>query len=283
LKEFHRPTDLSDALALLGRKSPRTVPLAGGTWLNPRISKEVADCSNPAAEAVVDLSELGLDQIECDANTLRLGAMVTLEDVAKNETCCSLADGILVETARRDATVNVRNAATVGGTVVVAPAGSEFLLALLALEAELNTLAPSVPSRKSTTWSLRQFLSHLVAAPNDELVIQVQIRLPTHAASGMARVARTPSDHPIVAAVAIIAKQPDTMRIALSGVGPHPLLVEFDRPKAMEEAVACALHPARGITNADRYADFRGTDDYRRAMGALTAKRAFEQALGRSV
>ena len=48
LKEFHKPTDLSDALALLKRKSPRTVPLAGGAWLNPRIGKEVP------AEAVVD-------------------------------------------------------------------------------------------------------------------------------------------------------------------------------------------------------------------------------------
>jgi CO/xanthine dehydrogenase FAD-binding subunit len=226
---------------------------------------------------VVDLSELGLDQIECDANTVRLGAMATLADVTKNETCCSLADGILVQTACRDATVNVRNAATVGGTVVVAPAGSEFLLALLALEAELNTLAPSVPSRKTTTWSLRQFLSHLVAALNDELVTQIQIPLPARAASGMARLARTPSDHPIVAAVAVIAKKPDAMRIALGGVGPHPLLVEFNRSEAAEKAVA------QSITNAAPYADFRGTDDYRRTMGTLMAKRAFEQALGRSV
>jgi CO/xanthine dehydrogenase FAD-binding subunit len=223
----------------------------------------------------VDLSELGLGQIERDTNTLRLGAMTTLAAVTKDESCRSLANGILAQTARQDATINVRNAATVGGTVVVAPADSEFLLALLALGAKLNTLAPSVPSKEATTWSMHQFLSHPVAALNDELVIQIQIHLPVHASGGLARVARTPSDHPIVAAVAVIAADTD-VRIALSGVARRPLLVEFNQPEAAEEAVA------QSVAAADTWADFRGTADYRRAMGALMAKRALEQALGRS-
>ncbi|MCP4538423.1 MAG: hypothetical protein GY832_14910 [Chloroflexi bacterium] len=281
LKEFHKPTSLSDALTLLKRKNPRTIPLAGGTWLNPRLGKEVP------AEAVVDLSELGLDQIKRDANTLCLGAMTTLEAVIKDETCRSLANGILAQTADRDTTVNVRNVATVGGTVVVAPEGSEFLLALLALGAKLNTIAPSTlalrtiahstlsPSEEATIWSMHQFLAHPVAVLNDELVIKVQIHLPVRAASGTARVARTPSDHPIVAAVAVIAKEPDAIRIALSGVGPHLVLVEFDQPEEAGEAVSQSVADTKPCT------DFRGTVDYRRAMGVLMAKRALEQALGR--
>ena len=270
LNEFHKPTDLSAALALLKRKSPRTVPLAGGTWLNPRIGKEVS------AEAVVDLSGLGLDQIERDADTLRLGAMATLAAVTENETCRSLANGILAQTARRDATVNVRNAATVGGTIVVAPVDSELILALLALAAEL-----SVQSEEITTWSLYQFLADPVAALNGGLVTQVRIHLPLRAAGGLARVARTPSDHPIVAAVAVIAEDADAMRVALGSVARRPLLVELDpamrdassRLEAVEEAVAQVL------ATAEPYADFRGTADYRRAMGALMAKRALEQAV----
>ena len=271
LKEFHKPTDLADALALLKRENPHTVPLAGGTWLNPRIGKEVADCSNSAAEAVVDLSGLGLDQIERDTNVLRLGAMATLAAVVNDETCRSLSSGILAQTARRDATVNVRNAATVGGTVVVAPASSEFILALLALGAELDT--QSALSAETSTWSLHQFLADPTAALNSGLVTQVRIQLPTRASGGMARVARTPSDHPIVAAVAVIAEEPGAMRIALSGVGPGPLLVEFERAEDAEEAVA------QVVAAAESWADFRGTDEYRRAMGGLMAGRAFEMAL----
>ncbi|HIE48156.1 TPA: hypothetical protein EYP84_04640 [Candidatus Bipolaricaulota bacterium] len=262
LSEFHKPTDLSAALALLRRKRPRTVPLAGGTWLNPRIGKEVP------AEAVVDLSGLGLGQVERDGDTLRLGAMATLADVTEDETCRSLAGGILAQTARRDATVNVRNAATVGGTVVVAPVDSEFILALLALGAEL-----SVQSAKTATWPLHRFLADPATALDDGLVTQVQIRLPARATEGLARVARTPADHSIVAAVAVVASNPDVVRVALGGVSPRPLLVEFDRPETAEQAVAQA------IAAAEAYADFRGTADYRRAMGAVMARRALEVAL----
>ena len=263
LKEFHKPADLPAALVLLKRKSPQTVPLAGGTWLNPRIGKEIL------AEAVVDLSGLELDQIELEGDTLCLGTMATLAAVAEDETCRSLANGILAQTARRDGTVNVRNAATVGGTVVVAPVDSEFILALLALAAKVD-----VQSAKLTTWPIHQFLADPVAALNGGLATQVRIPLPTRAAGGLARVARTPSDHPIVAAVAVVAKEPDGMRIALGGVAPRPLVVEFDQPEAAEETVAQA------IAAAEPYTDFRGATDYRRAMGALMARRAFEQALG---
>ncbi len=267
LKEFHKPTDLAAALAFLKRKNPRTVPLAGGTWLNPRIGKEVS----AQAQAVVDLSALGLDQIERDGDTLRLGAMATLAAVTEDETCCSLADGILAQTARRDATVNVRNAATVGGTVVVAPIDSEFILALLTLGAELD-----VQSTKTTTWPLQQFLADPVAALDGGLVTQIRIPLPARAAGGLAHVVRTPADHPIVAAVAVAAEEPDGIRIVLGGVASQPLVIEFDRPEAAEEATAQA------IAAAEPYTDFRGTADYRRAMGALMAKRALEQALGGS-
>jgi CO/xanthine dehydrogenase FAD-binding subunit len=272
LKEFHKPADLSAALALLKRESPRTVPLAGGTWLNPRIGKQVP------AEAVVDLSRLGLDQIERDRDTLRLGPMATLAAVTEDETCRSLADGILAQTARRDAAVNVRNAATLGGTVVVAPVDSELNLALLALAADLST--QSACSEETTTWSLGQFLADPVSALDAGLVTQVRIHLPQRAAGGLARVVRTPADHSIVAAVAVVAEDNCAVRIALGGVAPRPLLVELDpamrdasnRTEVADEAVA------RAIATAEPYADFRGTVDYRRAMGALMAKRALEQA-----
>jgi carbon-monoxide dehydrogenase medium subunit len=241
------------------------VPVAGGTWLNPRLGKEVL------AEAVVDLSGLGLEPIERDADTLRLGAMATLAAVTEDETCCSLADGILARTARRDAAVNVRNAATVGGTVVVAPLDSEFILALLALAAKLST--HSAGSEEATTESLYRFLTDPVAALDGGLVTQIRIHLPPRAAGGLARVGRTPSDHPIVAAVAAIIEDTGAVRIALGGVATRPLLVELDRPEAAEEAVAQA------IAAAEPYADFRGTVDYRRAMGALMARRALQEAV----
>ena len=37
ITEYHRPSTLESAIELLGRKTPETVPLAGGTLLNQKI------------------------------------------------------------------------------------------------------------------------------------------------------------------------------------------------------------------------------------------------------
>ncbi len=261
LEEYHRPADIPAALSLLYRPSPRTVPLAGGTWLVPRIGKEVE------AQAVVDLSELGLDQIERDPDTLRLGPMATLAAVIEDDVCRPLADGILAQTARRDATLNVRNAATIGGTIVVAPVDSEFILALLALNAELSVRADGI-----STLSLDQFLADPALALGNGLLTQVRIHLPLQLSGGLARVTRTPADHPIVAAVAVIVGDGDTRRIALGGVARRPLLVTLDQREDAETAVADA------IDSAEPYEDFRGSANYRREMGALLAGRALQRA-----
>ena len=266
LQAYHKPTSLADALALLNRETQRTVPLAGGTWLSPRIGKTAH------AGAVVDLSELGLDQIDRDPDTLRLGAMATLAAVAEDVTCRTLAGGILAQIALSDATVNVGNGATVGGTVALALPDSEFVLALLALDAEL-----SVQSNGVGTWLLDSFLDNPTGLLDGALITQIRVTLPLHATAGRARVSRTPSDHPIVAAIAVIAEAKDALRIALGGVANRPLLVTFERAADVEAAVR------KAIELSPPYADWQGTVEYRREMGILLAVRAFKKAAAKGL
>jgi len=270
LHAYHKPAELDQALDLLGRKRPRAVPLAGGTWLNPRIGKDIDSPFGKLSrvEAVVDLSGLNLDQIERDPDTLRLGPMTTLAAVSQNQLCQSWANGILAQAARRDAPVNVRNAATLGGTVVVAPVDSELVLALLALAAEL-----AICCHNTKLYSLNQFLDDPAAALKNGLITQLRVNIPLHIAGGLARVARTAADHPIVAAYAILAEDGDAMRIALGGVSHRPLLVSFEQIEDAERAVQQA------IAAAEPYSDFRGSAEYRREMGTLLAKRALAQAV----
>lgn len=270
LIEYHKPSEQAEVVALLGRKKPRTIPLAGGTWLNPRLGQEIDSPFGKLdqVEAVVNLSGLELNHIERDPDTLRLGPMSTLAAVAENEICQSLAGGLLAQAAQREASVNVRNAATIGGTVVVAPADSEFLLALLALAAELTVCCAD-----TRLFSLEQFLQDPAAALNNGFITQVRVNIPLHIASGSARVTRTPADHPIVAAYAILAEDGDAKCIAIGGVSAKPLLVSFDQIADAQDAVQQA------ISSAEPYADFRGSAEYRQGMGALMARRALAQAM----
>ena len=262
IEEYHSPTELPVALSLLQRRHPRTVPLAGGTWLVPRIGREVE------AQAVVDLRHLGLDELTVEANTLQVGAMTTLAAIIKDPTCQTVANGILASTARRDAALNVRNAATVGGTIMVCPVDGVFNLALLALAATLELQSNTVER-----YTLADFLTKPAARPTTGILSQIQIKLDAAIRGGLSFLGRTPGDHPIVAAVAALSTKSLAGRIAIGGVAERPLLVAFDELDQAQAAVDEA------IAAAPPYASFSGTAEYRSQMGTLMAERALQQAV----
>src|SRR4051812_18752482 len=99
LREYHRPTEIAEALRLLQRTDIRTVPIGGGTT--------VIGEGTPEIEAVVDLSELGLDTIKRESNLLHLGATVCLQSLVDD--LKDVANGLLSEGARRMAGWNIRN------------------------------------------------------------------------------------------------------------------------------------------------------------------------------
>ena len=89
-------------------------------------------------DGVVDLSGLGLDMISVDVDTLTIGAMVSLTEIAEHKVVGELADGILRRAARGEGPLNLRNVATIGGVVATAKYDSEFYAALLALDGDGN-------------------------------------------------------------------------------------------------------------------------------------------------
>ncbi len=75
----------------------------------------------------------------------------------------------------------------------------------------------------------------------------------------IAATGRTPADVPIVAAVA--RRTGDDIRLALTGVGPYPLLVDAADPTA-------GLEPP---------GDFRGSADYRTHLAGVLSARVIEE------
>ncbi len=102
---------------------------------------------------------------------------------------------------------------------------------------------------------------------------------------GEAHVARTPADEPIVAALAVVEMDGSAVhqaRVALTGVWPEPVrlaeapsrliggLLDEERIRAVAEAVEKEVAPK---------GDFRGSEEYRRAMAGVLTRRALEQCL----
>lgn len=97
---------------------------------------------------------------------------------------------------------------------------------------------------------------------------------------GQARVARTPADEPIVAAVAAVEMQGDVVhqaRVALTGVWPEPVRLA----QAATRLVGQPLdeHSIQAVAEAVEQevapeADFLGSEEYRRAMAGVLTRRA---------
>jgi CO/xanthine dehydrogenase FAD-binding subunit len=106
---------------------------------------------------------------------------------------------------------------------------------------------------------------------------------------GEAHVGRTPADEPIVAAVAAVEMdngQVGQARVVLTGVWPEAArlaqapaqLVGGPLDKERIQAVATAVE--QEVTPEG---DFRGSEEYRRAMAGVLTRRALEQCLGQEV
>ena len=108
---YHRPKTLDEALTLLTQ--PNRIPLGGGTLL----SKLTTD----SVEAV-DLQAIGLSTVKQSGNNLEIGATVTLQQLLASEACPEAMKAAL----KLEAPLNLRNSASVAGTIVSCDGRSTF-------------------------------------------------------------------------------------------------------------------------------------------------------------
>jgi carbon-monoxide dehydrogenase medium subunit len=208
---------------------------------------------------------------------------------------------LLAEAAHLEGPLTYRHAATLGGTIATGDPLSCLLIALLVLDAEVHLSShqasaigdqPSAVSHQPSAISYQLSaisLDRLLEAPREfldgKLITGVTALSPVAAPwVAMAHVARTPRDKPIVAAaVRVTANGPtcNDIRIALAGVADRPIRA-YDAEQRLkggpfeqhlvDEAVAVALE------NVNVPSDFRGSDEYRRAMAAVLTGRALREA-----
>ncbi len=221
---------------------------------------------------MVDLADLGLNTVRLEGSPgsgwLHLGATTLLADLVDGEACQAIAGGLLAEAARREGPVNLRNAATVAGSVLAGESASELLLALLALDAQAIVIDGGGSER---TVPLAEILADPPAMLGRGLITELRLPWPNDSVrGGLSRVARTPADHPIVAAAAVV--DGNNARVAIGGVSTLPVLLRLSSVDDLAQAVATAL------SGQDLVSDFRGSAEYRQAMAPIVAHRALEQA-----
>lgn len=210
--EYHRPDNLPDTLALLGRKTPLTLPLGGGTVLSHEQPRDIA---------VVDLQKLGLNRIEIEGQQVRLGATVTLQQLHDCPDLPATLQAAVRESVIHEAGSNLRQSATLAGVLVSCDGRSPFVTMLLALDTritwdpghEAQPVGDYLPLRK----------------PEGKGQLIEEIRVQSNVTVRFEIVARTPMDRPIVCAAMAFWPSGRT-RVALGGYGKAPILA-MDGPE----------------------------------------------------
>ena len=242
---YHRPRTLDEALTLITQ--PNVVPLGGGTLLASR---------RPTADPVevVDLQSLDLDSIKQGGNNLELGATLTLQRLLESEH----GPDALKSALKLEAPLNIRNAATVAGTLVSSDGRSTFAATLLALDARIHASSKQKPEE---VINIGDFLP-LREQIHGKLI--TKITFPLNVKLAFETVSRTPSDKPIVS-VALARWNSGRTRLAVGGYGTSPMLaMDGTESEGLETAARNAFHEA-----TDEWA----SAEYRMDVAATLAKR----------
>lgn len=121
---YAKVKDTAEALELL-KKNRNNKIVGGGIWLR-LASRRVA--------TMIDLSACGLDKIEETDTEFRIGAMVTLHELEQHEAFNEATNSVFRYAVRDIVGTQLRNSATVGGSIYGRFGFSDVLCSLLPLD-----------------------------------------------------------------------------------------------------------------------------------------------------
>lgn len=281
--EYHRPSTLQDAIALLGRLGDDAKVLAGGQSLIPLMKLRLA-----SPRHVVDINRItGLGSIAERDGALVIGALVRESELEASD-LVRRRFPILADACRVIADPLVRNLATVGGNLAHGDPANDHPAVMLALEAEVVAAGPKGSRRIPVDGFFTGPLE--TALGPGEILTEIRVPLPPPRTGGAyLKMERKVGDF-ATAAVAVQITLADggtcaRVGIGLTNVGPTPIkarraetLLKGRRPDdaAIREAARAAAD------ESDPSEDLRGSVAYKRDLVRVLTARALRRALERA-
>jgi carbon-monoxide dehydrogenase medium subunit len=281
--EYHRPSTLQDAVALLGRLGKDAKVLAGGQSLIPLMKFRLV-----SPRHVVDLNRItGLGSIAERDGVLVIGALVRESELEASDVVRRRFP-ILADACRVIADPLVRNLATVGGNLAHGDPANDHPAVMLALEVEVIAVGPQGSRRIPVDGFFTGPLE--TALGPGEILTEIHVPLPPPRSGGAyLKMERKVGDFATAAVgVQLTLDAGGTCvraGIGLTNVGATPIKARraetllcgrrVDEPAIREAAQVAA-------DESDPAEDLRGSVAYKRDLVRVLTGRALRRALERA-
>ncbi len=244
--EYHRPSTVVQALEILSRPNPKSLPLGGGSVLSRKRDEDFA---------VVDLQSLGLDTIQTQAGKLILGATVRLQTLVEDVN----SPVWLKAACLREAGRNNREMSTIAGLLVCANGRSPLAIALLAADVTLTVLPGGDDLNYPGVLAARKEIHQpwLISRAVLDDAVEVKFEF----------IARSPADLPVLG-IAIAKWDSGRLRVTVGGFGDAPVLA-YDGIHSTE--IVSAVDNA--LQDSD---DEWASAEYRQSIAPALVKRLLE-------
>jgi aerobic carbon-monoxide dehydrogenase medium subunit len=276
--DYHAPTTVEEAIALLGRYGGEAKLLAGGQSLMPLLNFRL---SRPAA--IVDLNTIpSLAYIREEDGEIRFGAMTRQRTIEFSDVVRQRVP-LLTEATALVGHLPIRTRGTIGGSLAHADPSAEYPAVVTALDGTVVVRGPRGERALRPAELFQSYLTTSLAA--DEVLVEV--RLPAMAAgAGFAfeEFSRRHGDFAIVGVAAMLVGDGErcrTARLATAGAGPTPARLRsaeeiLERDGLSETAIEAAAHRAAELVEPD--SDIHASAAYRRNLTRVLTGRALRRA-----
>ena len=276
--DYRRAGSIGEALSLLRDGGEEAKLLAGGHSLIPIMKHRLAEPG-----LLIDIGGIAeLRGISCDGKQISIGSGTTHAELAGSDLLRAYAP-IVSETAAEIGDMQVRNRGTIGGSLAHADPGADLPAVLVALNARIDLQGPG----GQRTVSADDFFQDILTVDLGEDEIIIGVRFNGRRSAAYAKLEQRASRFALVGVAAALDISGGICRsasVAVTGASSHA-----QRLVAVEGALSGAGLPAgAGAAAAGAgaglefvNADLHGSEQYRRAMVSVFARRAIEAAAAR--
>lgn len=251
IRDYKRAESLEEAWQLNQKKQNRI--LGGMIWLKMETIN---------VGTAIDLSGLGLDTIEETPEEFSIGAMVTLRQLEEHPGLAAYTQGAVREALRHIVGVQLRNLATVGGSIYSRFGFSDVLTLFMAMDCWVELY-------KGGLVPLQEYAQR----PYDrDIVVRLVVKKEA-AAYCYQSVRNSQTDFPVLTCAA--ARLADGSIRAALGARPGKAVLYTAAPQAGETAEAFAARFAAEVkADIKTESNIRGSAAYRRHLAGVLTKRA---------